>query len=471
MMPSDLTSLTIAPAVELMKKGELSASDLTQACLQRIQALNPVLNIFITVATDEARQAAAAADQILAGGGDVGLLHGIPVALKDSFDVKGYPTTAGSAVLRDNIASDDSEVAKRLREAGAVILGKLNMHEWAMGATTRNDYYGWCRNPWDPKRIPGGSSGGSGAALAAGMCLGTIGGDTGGSVRFPAALNGVVGIRPSFGRISLRGNVPIAWSYDTAGPLARTAYDVALMTQVLAGYDPGDPVSVNVPVDDYLSHINGGVAGMTLGVPKEYFFDVDNSDIADATYEAIRVFESLGARAKEIKIPGPKEAYDYCTVLIWSEAANYHRERMEKQPEAYSPENLEFIKAGSKFSGMDYANARHGARTWHRMLMRLMDDEGIDVIVTPMTSIIAPLIEESNAVETSFKLVQQAYPFSLIRIPAMSVPCGFVDNMPVGMQLLARDFEEAQLYRVSHAYQQVTDWHTRRPNPDNLIIN
>jgi aspartyl-tRNA(Asn)/glutamyl-tRNA(Gln) amidotransferase subunit A len=463
MPDQDVTGLTIADATALIYKRELTAYELVDACAKRITALNPLVNAFITPAIDEALEAAREADARAKRRATLGPLHGIPVALKDSLDVNGLPTTAGSGVLRGNIATRDSEVAARLRQAGAVILGKLNMHEWGFGITTRNDHYGWCRNPWDLHRIPGGSSGGSGAAVAAGMCLGSIGEDTGGSVRFPAALNGIVGLRPSFGRISTRGGIPISWSYDTVGPLARTVHDVAIMTQVLAGYDPDDPVSVDRAVDDYRAALRGGVDGIRLGVPGNYFFEGVDPEVARATGAAIRDLESLGATAVDLTIPSPEDASEACRVLIWSEAAAYHRGRMEEHPDTYSPDTLEFIKSGSEFRGMDYARARHFARTWHRAVLRLMDAARVDVVVTPVTSIAAPLIAESEAVETTFKLVRQVYPFSLIRWPGLALPCGFVNGLPVGLHVVAPDFSEPLLFRVGYAYQQKTDWHIRRP--------
>ena len=259
MTVADFTRLGISDVVGLIRAGRLSPVELVQSCLDYIESLNPGLNAYLTVMTDSALAAAKAAEQAVGAGDALGPLHGVPVALKDNCEVAGVRLTGGTPFLRDNVATADAEVVSRLRQAGAIILGKLNMHEWAIGGTTRNPHYGPCHNPWDPTRIPGGSSGGSGAAIAADMALVTVGTDTGGSVRIPAALNGVCGLRPTMGRISNRGVIPVSWTFDTVGPLARRAEDIAQVLQVLAGYDPHDLTSIDQPVDDYLTGLNDGI--------------------------------------------------------------------------------------------------------------------------------------------------------------------------------------------------------------------
>jgi aspartyl-tRNA(Asn)/glutamyl-tRNA(Gln) amidotransferase subunit A len=361
MAASELLRLGISEAVKLIRARQLSPVELVRAYLERIEALNPSVNAYLTVTAEEALAAAATAEQVVMQGGAVGPLHGIPVALKDNCDVAGVRTTAGTKFLRDNVAAADAQVAARLRRAGAVFLGKLNMHEWAIGATTRNLFFGPCRNPWDQQRIPGGSSGGSGAALAADMALTAVGTDTGGSVRIPAALNGVSGLRPTVGRVSNRGVVPVSWTFDTVGPMARRAEDVAQVLRAIAGYDAEDPTSVDVLVPDYLSEIHQGVKGLRVAVLGGHFRTEPEPAVTQAVRQAAQVYAELGARVEEVELPGTEAAIDRMSELLLTEAAAYHQARREERPGDFAPDVMTRLKRGAAVTGVQYALARSPA--------------------------------------------------------------------------------------------------------------
>src|SRR5574341_1371276 len=312
--------LSIHEAVQLVRDGKLPPHALTEACVRQIERLNPTLNAFITLQRIENRELETSH---LASGH---LLSGIPIAIKDLFETKGIKTTAGSKFFADYVPTQDAAAVQKLKEAGAVILGKTNTHEIALGVTSNNPHFGACRNPWDTTRIPGGSSGGSAAAVASGMALAALGTDTGGSIRIPAALCGVVGLKPTYGRVSLRGVFPLSWNLDHAGPLTRTVKDAALLLQVMAGYDPEDPASVNVPVDDYLLHIDEGIEGRRMALAVGDYVDNSDSDVLQAVAEAANVFEELGASVEKVEASFLREAALANGVMTPADGAAYHRE-------------------------------------------------------------------------------------------------------------------------------------------------
>lgn len=468
-MTNPLAQLTLSQAADLIRRGALSPVELTEALLDRIAQLNPRLNAYIQVTAEEARREARAAEHRLAAwrrstGAPPPSLLGVPLALKDLFDVRGLPTTAGSPIRTQALAEEDAAVTARLRAAGAVLLGKLNLHEWALGVTTVNPHFGPARNPWDPDRISGGSSGGSAAAIAARLCLGSVGSDTGGSARIPAALCGVVGLKPTYGRISLRGAIPLSWSLDHAGPMGPSVRDVALLLQALAGYDADDPASANVPVDDYLS-LDQSVAGLRLGVPVGYFFDDLHPEVETAVRAAIEELARLGMDIREVHLSEAEVAREASNVILLCEAFAYHRDRLRERPEAFGEDVRTRLQAGASMSGSDYALARRTQVVWGRQLDRLF--EQVDILATPTTPIPAPRIEESTAagaVSAAFHLARLTRPFNLAGVPALSLPCGFTQSgLPIGLQLISRAWSEATLLRVAHAYEQVTPWHTRFP--------
>jgi len=354
-------------------------------------------------------------------------------------------------------------VVEKIYQAGAVNLGKLNMHEIALGLTNVNPHYGACRNPWDLDRVPGGSSGGSAAALAAGLCLASLGSDTGGSIRVPSALCGVVGLKPTYGRVSLRGVFPLSWNLDHAGPMARSVRNVAVLLQVIAGYDPADPVSVNAPVDDYQEGLEKGVAGWNIALADDQYVEANTApEVLEAVRLAARVFEDQGARVSKITLPGFLEAAKANGLMVVSDAAAVHRERMAQQPEKFGADIRQRLETGKAYSSTEYILARQAQVELRRAFERIFND--YDILLTPATPMPAPPIQGQDALEQARLLTRFTAPFNLTGLPAISVPCGFThQGLPIGLQIVAAPWAEAAILQAAHAFEQGTDWHRRRP--------
>ncbi len=448
-----LTDLPLSEAAALIQRREVSSVELTEACLARIEQMEPRINAFITLAAESARQAARQADAEIARGEYRGPLHGIPLALKDLYATADMPTTAGSKFDLLPPGSGDACAVQKLRAAGAVLLGKLNMHEIALGVTNENPHFGNCHNPWDTTRITGGSSGGSAAALAAKMIFGSLGSDTGGSIRIPAALCGVVGLKPTRGRVSLRGVVPLSWNLDHAGPLARTVRDAAILLQAIAGYDPDDPYSVNIPVDDYTAKIEAGVSGWRVALADDDFFGDADPEVLDAVQKAAGVFERLGARVERVAIPNGLEAAQANVRLVTSDAAAFHRERMESHPDDFGADVLERLRQGAALTAVQYSLLRRTQMQVTRWFEQFF--ETYDLLLTPATPMAAPRIGETSAVARARQLTRFTAPFNLTGLPALSVPCGFTaDGLPIGLQIVSRHWREGALLRAAHTYEQ-----------------
>ena len=449
-------------AAALLRARKVSSVELVRACIAKIERLDGQLVAFISKTLDRALADAARADGERAAGTDRGPLHGMPVALKDLYDVKGDVTTAGSKIFADNTAAEDSAVASSLRAAGAVLLGKTNLHEWAFGVTNQNPHFGAAKNPWDPTRIPGGSSGGTAIAIATGMCFVSPGSDTGGSIRIPAALCGVAGLKPTYGRISLRGAVPLSWSLDHPGPLARSVRDLAIALQALAGYDPRDPASASVPVDDYLARLEDGVRGLRILVPSTHFFEDLDADVERAVRDAASAFGSLGAVVSNGPLPRTEELPQTQRAVLSVDAATFHHERLRERPQDFGADVLQRLRAGEQISGTDTARARRAQAEIRREWIRILDD--VDVILTPTTPIPAPPRDGQDAVAAAARLTANTSPFNLTGLPALSIPCGFTrDGLPIGLQLAAAPWREALLLRAARAYEAATRWHERHP--------
>ncbi len=350
----EIQLLTLAEAASQIQKKELSPRELALAYADRIQALDPRLNCFITRTLDTALEQARQAEAEIQNGGYRGPLHGIPLALKDLFETKGVRTTAGSRFFADYFPQDDAVVIQKLRNAGAVFLGKLNMHEIALGVTNVNPHYGPCHNPWSPERMSGGSSGGSAAAAAAGLCLGSLGSDTGGSIRIPASLCGVVGLKPTFGRVSLRGVIPLSWNLDHVGPLARSVRDAAILLQTIAGYDAQDPASVDVPVPNYLSGLEDGVRGWKIGLASDEFFSKNDPQVEQAIRAASGVFTRLGAQVIPVELPEAHQAARANGLMTQSDAAAFYQERLATRPEDFGADVLKRLQSGAALSSTEY---------------------------------------------------------------------------------------------------------------------
>ena len=468
MQNDDIVFLTIAEAARLITARELSPVELVDAHLRRIEETDGRLNSFITLLGDEAMAAAARAEQALAAGRKPGPLHGIPVGLKDLYDVAGVPTTVGSKILREFVPQRDAAVTERFEAAGAIILGKLQLHEFALGATSVNPHDGPAHNPWDTDRVTGGSSGGSGSAVAAGQCMAALGSDTGGSIRIPSALCGIVGLKPTFGRVSRRGVYPLSHTLDTAGPMARTVRDTALVLNVIAGHDPEDSSSSRRPVEDYAAGLEGGVAGMRIGIPHECFFDLLDPEVERAVLQAARTLEGLGASVDHVSIPAFEHAVPISGPILLSEAASVHMDRLRRNPGAIGADVLARLLQGALTSATDYIKAQQARTVFNRRVADAMRD--FDMLLAPTAPMAAPRIDEASVeiggVSTSVLalLPRLTRGFNICGVPVVSVPCGFTEaGMPIGMQLAGRPFGETTVLRAAHAYEQVSVCASWRP--------
>ncbi|MYH40780.1 MAG: amidase [Chloroflexi bacterium] len=457
------TLLSIREIGADLRAGRLSASELVEATLARIDETEPRLNAYITVTADHARRQAQAADDELAAGRDRGPLHGIPVALKDLVDTAGIPTTGGSGFLRGRIPTSDAAIVERLAEAGAVMPGKLNLHEFAFGTTSANPHFGAVRNPWNQERSPGGSSGGSAAAVAVGSASASIGSDTGGSIRIPAALCGVVGLMPTYGRVSRRGVLPLSWSLDHVGPLARSVEDAALVLNAIAGHDPRDPGSAARPAPDAAAELGRGLEGLVVGLPRDPLWMEVEEPVRAACEEAVEALRALGAAVREVELPllaemRRMERGRFHRALL-AEAGAYHARRLRLNPEGYGDDVRLSLESVSRVPATTYINAQRMQRLLVQETRSVLSS--VDVLVSPTTECTAPTIAEGDL---RARLARLTAPYDVTGIPAISVPCG-VDplGLPIGLMIGARHFDEVTLCRVAHAYEQATPWHRRRP--------
>ena len=472
----DLEDLTIAEAARRVEGREVSPVELTRAYLERIDRLDPDLNTFVTVMREQALADAGRAEADITAGRYRGSLHGIPVSIKDSLATAGVRTTAGAKHLSDWIPDEDATVVARLKQAGAVILGKTNMHEWAAGCTTINPFYGTTRNPWDRARVSGGSSGGSAASVAASLALGSIGTDNAGSVRNPASLCGVVGLKATYGRVSRVGGVAGTGGYSTDhfGVLTRTVRDSALMLQAIAGIDPKDPLSTDAPVPDFSSLLGEGVAGLKIGIIRDYFDDLAVDEVKEAVADAVEVLESLGMSVHELSVPHMEHVPMVQLVTARAENLSPADSFLRTRPRDYSPELLYRQVRALAIPAHAYVTAQRVRRLICEAFDRAF--EQVDVIVSPAVSMPAETIEECKQgyVETAGGRIplQDArgtrgtlctIPFNVTGAPAISVPCGFsAQGLPIGLQIAAPHFEEPLLLQVAHAYEQAAGWHRRR---------
>lgn len=444
-----------------MRRKEISPVEVTRECLTRIEKLNPALNAFITVMAESALAEARTAESEILNGQWRGPLHGIPIALKDLIDTAGVRTTAACALFEHRVPEDDAEVVRRLRQAGAVIIGKNNLHECAYGGSSLISYFGDMHNPWDVGRVTGGSSGGSAAAVVAGMAYAAIGTDTAGSIREPAALCGCVGIKATYGRVPSRGVIPLSLSLDHIGPLARSVVDTAIVLQAIAGYDAADITTEDVPVLEYVSASQQGAKSLRVGVPRAYFFDDLDAEVASAMDHALRGLETLAAKVREVSLEVPTDRK-----LQTAEAYAFHAENVAKTPEAYHAETLRRIRAGESVSAAEYIQRRRELDEARRNIARVFAD--VDVLVTPTIPIPAPAITDLLANPDALrpaelKLLRNTRPFNVWGLPAISLPCGFTQGgLPIGLQIAGPRSREDLVLRLAHAYEQATAWHKRQ---------
>ncbi|MBA3584657.1 MAG: Asp-tRNA(Asn)/Glu-tRNA(Gln) amidotransferase subunit GatA [Gemmatimonadetes bacterium] len=465
----DLMQLSLAEAARLVGEKEVSPVDLVDASLGRISAVDEKLKSFITVYEEEARRVARALEAMISAGHRLGPLHGVPVALKDNIGLEGLRTTAGSKVLADWVPEEDATVAARLKGAGAVMIGKTNMHEFAWGATSANPHHGFVRNPWNTGRFPAGSSGGSGAAVAARCCFGSLGTDTGGSIRLPAAVNGIAGIRPTIGRVSNHGVIPLAWSMDTVGPMARTVEDCALMFGVICGHDPKDATTAQVPVTDYLADLARGVEGVRIGVVPGYFFHHLQPAVHDAVRDALKTFESLGASVVDVEIQNIHGNISAQLTVEACEPSAYHARWLRERPEDYGEDVRLLLELGEMHLATHYIQAQRYRGLLRREFLEAF--KSVDVFVCPTLPFTATkvgemevVIEDGAAEDMLGAIMQFTGVPSLTGLPSLAVPCGFdAEGLPVGMQVIGRPFDEATLFRIGAAYQRATDFHEQAP--------
>ena len=452
----------IPQIAELLRSGSVSPVELTSDCLARIKKLNPGLNAFITVTAESALAQARQAEAEIRHGEWRGPLHGIPIALKDLIDTAGVRTTAASSLFKDRIPTQDAEVVRRLKAAGAVLLGKQNLHEFAYGGSSIVSYFGEVRNAWNPEHIAGGSSGGSATAVAAGMGYGAIGTDTAGSVREPAALCGVVGLKPTYGRVSARGVIPLSISLDHVGPIARTVADAAIIFQAIAGFDVKDKTSVDAPVEDYVPVIGESVRPLRIGVPRKFFFEDLDAGVASATDHALSGLATMGAELHDMEFPVPTDRK-----LQSAESYAFHAEFVARSPELYQPETLRRIRSGQNVSEQDLAESRRELERARRNIAAIFED--VDLLVTPTTPIPAPAIAELKQNPDLLRpqellLLRNTRPINVWGLPAISIPCGFTPaGLPIGLQIIGPHWGEAKVLQVAQAYEQATAWHKRNP--------
>jgi len=458
---SDLAFAGIAELAPRIATGEVSPVALTEAALARIEVHDGALNAFMTVTADQALAAARDAEREIAQGRYRGPLHGVPLAVKDLYATKGVRTTGGSKLLADWVPDHDATAVARLKAAGAVLLGKTGMHELAYGTTSNNPHYGPVRNPWDPACHPGGSSGGSAAAVAAGLAHGALGSDTGASIRQPAACCGIVGLKPTFGRISKFGALPLSWSLDHMGPMTRSVADAALMLQALAGPDPRDPNCAERPVPDYLAGLETGVAGKRIALARGFFFTDCDAEVAAAVVAAARTLEGLGARIEEIELPELDSAYLTGGITVACEATAYHAKALRERPQDFSEELRGSLEVGALYSAVDYLQAQRVRRRVSEAIRAAMAP--FDAVLSPTCPVPATPIDDSPPGHGALRH-RNTIPFNLTGLPAISLPCGLTEaGLPIGLQIAGSAFDEAGILAIARAYEAAGGWQGRRP--------
>jgi aspartyl-tRNA(Asn)/glutamyl-tRNA(Gln) amidotransferase subunit A len=459
-----LSYRSMTEAGGLIMERKLSPVELTQACLDRIAEVEPKVHAFVTLLADTALAAAREAEAVISRGDYRGPLHGIPIVLKDLYNTKGTRTTASSKVRADYVPTYDAAATQRLAAAGAILLGKVTTHEFAYGMGSAPT-----RNPWDLDRSPGGSSGGPGAALAAGECLGALGSDTGGSIRIPSAFCGVTGIKPTFGRASKHGVVPLAYSLDHVGPMARGVADAALMLQAISGYDPRDRCTADRPVPDFSATLHDGVRGLVLGVPSNQYFDNVDPEVETAVRQAISRLEREGAVIEEVALPSLTYAVAAWWAICLVEASSVHQRSLRASPDLYNPDVRLSLELGELVPGTIYLKAQRARGLIKQDFRRAFEEHGLAALLAPTMPGTAPRHDQETGDVGSEEPAESAidqlsFPANLSGLPALSVPCGFsAAGLPIGLQIIGRPFDEATVLRIGRTYEAVTDWTSRHP--------
>ncbi|MCP9630211.1 amidase [Rhodopseudomonas palustris] len=470
MSSSDPALLTLTEVAAALAAKKLSSREVTQACLDRIAKTQPKLNAFMSIEADSALGAADAADAALARGESKGVLHGVPLAHKDMYYEAGHVVTCGSKIRKDYVATTTSTALQRLKDQGTVRLGSLQMSEFAYGPTGHNAHYGAVGNPWAPAHITGGSSSGSGAAVAARLTFAALGSDTGGSIRMPAHFCGVTGLKTTVGLISRAGAMPLSQSLDTVGPLAQTAEDCALLTGLMAGVDPADPTTSTCAVPDYLAATRGSLQGMTIGIPSAFYVEDLDADVARVLDETKATLAREGAQVVEVKLPEQRQLTAASQLVLAVEAAGFHAQWMRERPQDYGPQVLMRLQNALGVPALSYLEAMR----WRGVALAefVAAIAGVDAVLAPVSPVPAPTIAESdvgnslNAEAVIQRLTRFTRPINYLGLPSLALPCGFAaSGLPIGLQLFGRAFDEATLLRIGAAWQRATDFHTRVPEP------
>jgi aspartyl-tRNA(Asn)/glutamyl-tRNA(Gln) amidotransferase subunit A len=465
---NDLARLTLTEAATAIRRRKVSSLELTRACLDQAKRIQPRLNCFIAIEEEEALKGARKADRALTKSARIGPLHGVPLAHKDMYYRAGKVSTCGSKILKDYRPAVTSTVVERLERAGAIWLGNLNMAEFAANPTGHNDHWGHCRNPWNVEHMTGGSSSGSGAAVGARACYGSLGSDTGGSIRLPAAACGVVGLKPTNGLVSRYGVMPRSWSQDTVGPLARTVADCARMLGVIAGEDSKDPTCSTAAVPNYERALTGRVKGLRIGVPTNHYYEDVTPEVRRLMEASLAVLSSLGARVIELPVPDPARLFVLSSAISISEAAVIHGTWMRERPQDYSMYVRARIEPGFHVPATTYLEALSLRARYLEEFLETVYTK-VDVVHTPVMVMPPPSVAESEPKDSGdvaalvSRISRNTRPTNYLGLPALSVPAGFADGLPVAFQLMGRPHAEALLFRIGHLYQRETDWHRRLP--------
>jgi aspartyl-tRNA(Asn)/glutamyl-tRNA(Gln) amidotransferase subunit A len=465
-----LADISLIEAADSVSRGKATSLELLQACWANLDAVNPLLNAVIWEERAPAEAAARAADEKVARGERLGLLHGVPMAHKDMYYDAGKVVTCGSKIRRDFVATTTSTALQRLKDAGTVRLGSLQMVEFAYGPTGHNSHYGPVHNPWGLDHITGGSSSGSGAAVAARLTFAALGSDTGGSIRMPAHFCGVTGLKTTVGRISRAGAMPLSQSLDTVGPLARSAEDCALLLGLMAGADPDDPTAAAGPLPDYAAAVREPIKGLTIGIPTAFYVDDLDPEVAAILDETIAVLKREGANIVQVELPDQRQLTAACQLVLAVEAAAFHKRWLIERPQDYGPQVLMRLQNGLAIPGVSYLEAMR----WRgpALAAHLAAVAGVDAVIAPVAPVAAPTIAESDVGNSADaeaviqRLTRFTRPVNYLGLPSLSIPAGFTrGGLPVGMQLVGRSFDEAMLLRIGAAFQRATDFHDRVPKP------
>lgn len=466
-MTNELITKSVTELAPLIKDKSVSPVELTQAILDHAETNDEQINAYTSFTREQAEKAAQKAEEEITNGNYRGTYHGIPMALKDNIYIKDEVTTMSSKIHRDFVPSYDATVVEQLRQAGAIFTGKLNMHEYAWGATTSSPHFGPCHNPWDLAKIPGGSSGGSGASVVSDMTMASLGTDTGGSIRIPASICGIVGLKPTYGRVSSYGSFPLAWSLDHIGPMTKTVHDAAALLAIIAGYDPKDTNTAHVPVDDYTSALDGNVKDLVIGINEDYFFRQVDRDVEQAVRDQLKQLEAQGAKIVEVDIPSLQYAEWAVMTTIISEPAAIHEENYRTRPDDFG-EDLQFLfDLGHLPSAVDYVQAQQIRHHLKQDFQKAF--EQVDVLISPTLPIATPDIGAATVdlngeqVDLLDHIIRFTGPGNITGLPGLSVPCGFKDGLPIGMQIMGRAFDEKTILNVGHAVEQLNPLNDKKP--------